>query len=52
MKHHVPITLDGPYPKRIRCSRVNRIRRVVRARRTWAFALVAAVLALLWHFMG
>lgn len=48
MKHHVPITLDGPYPKRLR--------RVVRARRTWGVALVAVALALLWqglpHFMG
>lgn len=48
MKHHVPITLDGPYPKRIR--------RMVRARRTWGVALVLAALALLWHvlqrFMG
>ncbi len=52
MKHHVPITLDGPYPKRIRRSRVARIRRVVRARRTWAFALAAAALTVLWHFMG
>ena len=43
MKRSIPITLDGPYPKRIR--------RVVRARRTWAFALAAVVLALLWHFM-
>nr|WP_315540141.1 hypothetical protein [uncultured Comamonas sp.] len=48
MKHHVPITLDGPYPKRIR--------RMVRARRTWGVALVLIALALLWHglphFMG
>ena len=41
MKHPVPITLDGPYPKRLR--------RVVRARRTWAAALVAVAAALLWH---
>lgn len=52
MKRSVPITLDGPYPKGIRRSRVARIRRAVRARRTWAFALAASVLAVLWHFMG
>jgi hypothetical protein len=44
MKRSIPITLDGPYPKRLR--------RVVRARRTWGVALVAVVLAVLWHFMG
>ncbi|MDH0049653.1 hypothetical protein [Comamonas terrigena] len=44
MKHHAPITLDGPYPKRTR--------RVARALRTWGFALVAVVVALLWHFTG
>ncbi len=44
MKRSIPITLDGPYPKRIR--------RVVRARRTWGLALVAVVVALLCHFTG
>ena len=52
MKRSVPITLDGPYPKGIRRSRVARIRRVVRARRTWALALTAVAVALLWRFMG
>lgn len=47
-KHRAPITLDGPYPKRLR--------RVVRARRTWGVALVVIALTLAWHglrhFMG
>lgn len=46
--HKVPITLDGPYPKRLR--------RVVRARRTWSVALVVIAVTLslhgLRHFMG
>lgn len=39
MKHHAPITIDGPYPKRCR--------RVTRALRTWRVALALVALALL-----
>lgn len=43
MKHHVPITIDGPYPKRTR--------RATRAARTWAVAIALVLGTVAWQWL-